>query len=250
MRRVSAGKGKATPNMHAEPDFYVIAQQYPLKPSTNDVAGKVAAAAAPQNHQWDSHDQSDDKRKPRHSAHAAAAYQKKESKRSNHQDKPETAGQHRSFPSSDETRAELERRRAESQAQEEMSYYDYYAMSNPRSLDLNRLSSMQAHQEAIMNQYYASNAYQQTPSSLHQGAAAHYFSQPQYSQHQQQQVHDYYGYTNPYYSNIYSDGQLPGLSQGQASHQAASSQMGYPAQEYNQFFPPNSSSYNAYFEDK
>ena len=99
----------------------------------------------------------------------------------------------------------------------------------------------QAHQEAIMNQYYASNAYQQTPSSLHQGAAAHYFSQPQYSQ--QQQVHDYYGYTNPYYSNIYNDGQSQGLSQGQASHQAVSrsaSQMGYPAQEYSQFFPPNS----------
>ncbi|KAK1733695.1 heat shock factor family protein [Skeletonema marinoi] len=31
MRRVSTGQGKVTPNMHSEPDFYLIAQQYPLE---------------------------------------------------------------------------------------------------------------------------------------------------------------------------------------------------------------------------
>ena len=30
MRRISPGKGKSTRNVHAEPDFYLIAQQYPL----------------------------------------------------------------------------------------------------------------------------------------------------------------------------------------------------------------------------
>eukprot|EP00985_Skeletonema_marinoi_P008989 scaffold4107_cov224-Skeletonema_marinoi.AAC.1 len=33
MRRVPKGQGKATPNMHAEPDFYLIAKQYPLENS-------------------------------------------------------------------------------------------------------------------------------------------------------------------------------------------------------------------------
>lgn len=33
MRRVPVGQGKTTPNMHAEPDFYLIAEQYPLEPS-------------------------------------------------------------------------------------------------------------------------------------------------------------------------------------------------------------------------
>ena len=31
MRRVPPGQGKVTPNMHAEPDFYTIAEQYPLE---------------------------------------------------------------------------------------------------------------------------------------------------------------------------------------------------------------------------
>mmetsp|Transcript_13388 Transcript_13388/g.20050 ORF Transcript_13388/g.20050 Transcript_13388/m.20050 type:complete len:484 (-) Transcript_13388:772-2223(-) len=31
MRRVSTGQGKVTPNMHSEPDFYLIAQQYSLE---------------------------------------------------------------------------------------------------------------------------------------------------------------------------------------------------------------------------
>jgi len=30
MRRISPGRGKATPNMHSEPDFYSIAKQFPL----------------------------------------------------------------------------------------------------------------------------------------------------------------------------------------------------------------------------
>ncbi|KAL7492844.1 hypothetical protein ACHAWT_005387 [Skeletonema menzelii] len=33
MRRVPVGHGKVTPNMHTEPDFYLIAEQYPLEPS-------------------------------------------------------------------------------------------------------------------------------------------------------------------------------------------------------------------------
>jgi len=31
MRRVSPGQGKVSPNMHVEPDFYTIAEQYPLE---------------------------------------------------------------------------------------------------------------------------------------------------------------------------------------------------------------------------
>ena len=31
MRRMSSGKGKATPNTLSEPDFYAIAKQYPLR---------------------------------------------------------------------------------------------------------------------------------------------------------------------------------------------------------------------------
>ena len=33
MRRVPPGQGKVTPNMHAEPDFYLMAERHPLKPS-------------------------------------------------------------------------------------------------------------------------------------------------------------------------------------------------------------------------
>ena len=67
MRRVPRGQGKATPNMHAEPDFYSIAKIYPLEKSANIVheaskyADKVVHAAkqaAPNmesfsNHHWD-----------------------------------------------------------------------------------------------------------------------------------------------------------------------------------------------------
>jgi len=35
MRRVAPGQGKATPNIHEEPDFYLIAQQFPLEKSAN-----------------------------------------------------------------------------------------------------------------------------------------------------------------------------------------------------------------------
>mmetsp|Transcript_34232 Transcript_34232/g.51326 ORF Transcript_34232/g.51326 Transcript_34232/m.51326 type:complete len:408 (+) Transcript_34232:2-1225(+) len=52
MRRVSPGQGKVTPNMHSEPDFYLIAQQYPLEtpadvPDRDDkrVVSKVAKAS-------------------------------------------------------------------------------------------------------------------------------------------------------------------------------------------------------------
>ena len=33
MRRVPPGQGKVTPNMHAEPDFYLMAERHPLEPS-------------------------------------------------------------------------------------------------------------------------------------------------------------------------------------------------------------------------
>jgi len=63
MRRITSGRGKATPNTHAttnkdeEPDLYVIAEQYPLEKSA-DVARKAAAVPdtdmeSLSNHQWD-----------------------------------------------------------------------------------------------------------------------------------------------------------------------------------------------------
>ncbi|KAK1733697.1 hypothetical protein QTG54_015552 [Skeletonema marinoi] len=52
MRRASSGQGKVTPNMHSEPDFYLIAQQYSLEtpadvPDRDDkrVVSKVAKAS-------------------------------------------------------------------------------------------------------------------------------------------------------------------------------------------------------------
>ena len=53
MRRVSGGQGKGTPNMNAEPDFYAIAEHFPLEESSNatgagtDNEGGVKKSGAP-----------------------------------------------------------------------------------------------------------------------------------------------------------------------------------------------------------
>ena len=249
MRRISPGQGKANPNVHAEPDFYSIAKQYPLGKS-EDVAGE-AAAAAPTNDQWDPH-QRGYSHPPHHAAHAAAANQYDGNSANQHTNSRSVARYH----SSSRVAASEARKEGEGRTEPRGHDYSYHPMSNPHYLDSYLLSSMQARQEAIMNQYYASNFNQHTTTdSFLQAASAQYFHHhhPQYSQQPNaQQVHEYNLYRNPYYSNIYNGGQIPGQSQGQASRQVSRSaaQMNYPAQEYNHPLPPDFSSYESYFEGK
>lgn len=42
MRRTSPGKGKSTRNVHAEPDFYLIAEQYPLHPTVVEKSASLS----------------------------------------------------------------------------------------------------------------------------------------------------------------------------------------------------------------
>eukprot|EP00984_Skeletonema_dohrnii_P037497 scaffold39625_cov144-Skeletonema_dohrnii-CCMP3373.AAC.1 len=190
MRRISPGQGKATPNVHAEPDFYSIAKQYPLGES-EDVAGEAAAAAAPTNNQWDPH-QRGYSHPPHHAAHAAAANQYDGNSANQHTNSRSVARYH----SSSSVAASEARKEGEGRTESRGHDYSYHPMSNPHYLDSHLLSSMQARQEAIMNQYYASNANQHTTDTFLQASSAHYFHHhhhhhhPQYSQQPNaQQVH-------------------------------------------------------------
>jgi hypothetical protein len=240
MKRISPGQGKATPNMHSEPDFYTIAKQYPPEKSAD--AGKketAAAAAVPRmessqpNHQRDPYYQRGPTTPPHQAAYAYAAPAKQYDYTANQHTKSKSVGQYHSSSSSGVAPTPIET-----------------TVTNPNYLDSHIFSSVhqdQAHQEADTNQYYyGRNINQYAGRSTQSG----HFSHPQYHYSQQQQ-HDAHsdkkfqnahGDRNAYHSN-YSSAQ--GLIEGNIQPIGSSGgteQMSYPAQAqgiqaHNSFLP-------------
>jgi len=251
MRRVSPGQDKATPNVHAEPDFNKIAKQYPLEKSA-DVGKKetaAAAAAVPRmessqpNHQRDPSYQRGPTTPPHQAAYAYAAPANQYDYTANQHTKSKSVGQYHSSTGS----APIET-----------------TVTNPNYLDSHIFSSVhqdQAHQEGDTNQhYYGRNINQYAGRSPHSG----HFSRPQYHYSQQQQ-HDAHsdkkfqnahGDKNSYHSN-YSSAQ--GLIEGNiqpigSSGGTVQMRMSYPAQAqgiqaHNNSFLPSFSPIRSNFQE-
>ena len=237
MRRLSPGEGRGTPNIYAEPDFYLIAKNYPLEKSAtisskeeNDASnyeeevvshaekqavGNMESVSA---HHWDPYDQRDTAYPTREATTVDRyAYRTPFSK---------CSGQSPSFANvpldrGDDTKAEEEK--------------DHEAMKyDPCSLPRGDYSMHQAHHEAIMNQYYGYGS---------QAAAGSGYYYPKPSHSCLRDAHDYW-FGNPYYNNhsaqahgvVHEHAHKP---QGQG---ASIAQPHYPAQgdhhDYNSLFPP------------
>ena len=245
MRRISPGKGKATPNTQSEPDFYEIARLYPLENSAG-VARKAAAAPPDidmeslstrhhwdpyqRAHHWDSYQR--DPRLPTHreAAHTAAVNQY-DGNTASHQPTKSSVGQYHSFASStpgvisgSETKKEGEDQ-TESDAKDVMAY-DPFSVSN------HQLGSYRGYQyQADTNQYYGSNVMQMQ----YAAGIGYYYPQPQHSQSQQRDAHNYnrdYWYRNAHYYNHYSAQQIQGHAQpSPPGAHANAAQLNYPAQD-------------------
>ena len=253
MRRVSPGQDKATPNVHAEPDFNKIAKQYPLEKSADvgkkETAAAAAAAAVPRmessqpNHQRDPYYQRGPTIPPHQAAYAYAAPANQYDYTANQHTKSKSVGQYHSSTGS----APIET-----------------TVTNPNYLDSHIFSSVhqdQAHQEGDTNQhYYGRNINQYAGRSPHSG----HFSRPQYHYSQQQQ-HDAHsdkkfqnahGDKNSYHSN-YSSAQ--GLIEGNiqpigSSGGTVQMRMSYPAQAqgiqaHNNSFLPSFSPIRSNFQE-
>eukprot|EP00984_Skeletonema_dohrnii_P031934 scaffold25149_cov78-Skeletonema_dohrnii-CCMP3373.AAC.2 len=263
MRRVSPGRGKAaTPNMHSEPNFYMIAKQYPLGKSADVGNKETAVAAVPSmessqpNHQRDPSYRRGPTTPPHQAAYAYAAPANHYDYTANQPNKSKSVSQYHSSSSSGVAPIET-------------------TMTNPNYLDSHIFSSVhqdQAHQEGDTNQhYYGRNINQYAGRSPHSG----HFSRPQYhysQQQQQQQQHDAHsdkkfqnahGDKKSYHSN-YSSAQ--GLIEGSIQPIGSSGgggtvqmRMSYPAQAQgiqahnnnnNNSFLPSFSPIRSNFEEK
>ncbi|KAK1734136.1 heat shock factor family protein [Skeletonema marinoi] len=235
MRRVSPGQGKATPNMHSEPDFYTIAKQYPLEKSADVGKKETAAAAVPSmessqpNHQWDPYYQRGPTIPPHQAAYAYAAPSNQYDYTANQHTKSKSVSQYHSSSGS----APIET-----------------TVTNPKYLDSHSFSSVhqdQAHHEADANQYYyGRNINQYAGRSTQSG----HFSHPQYhysqlqkhDAHSDKKIQNAHGDRNSYSSN-YSSAQ--GLIEGNIppiGSSGGTEQMSYPAQAqgiqaHNSFLP-------------
>eukprot|EP00577_Skeletonema_sp_RCC1716_P012055 CAMPEP_0113405458 /NCGR_PEP_ID=MMETSP0013_2-20120614/18963_1 /TAXON_ID=2843 ORGANISM="Skeletonema costatum, Strain 1716" /NCGR_SAMPLE_ID=MMETSP0013_2 /ASSEMBLY_ACC=CAM_ASM_000158 /LENGTH=409 /DNA_ID=CAMNT_0000291187 /DNA_START=20 /DNA_END=1249 /DNA_ORIENTATION=- /assembly_acc=CAM_ASM_000158 len=232
MKRISPRQGKATPNMHSEPDFNTIAKLYLPEKSADagkkeTAAAAAAAAAVPRmessqpNHQRDPYYQRGPTTPPHQAAYAYAAPANQYDYAANQHTKSKSVGQYHSSSSSGVAPIET-------------------TVTNPNYLDSHIFSSVhqdQAHQEDDTNQYYyGRNINQYAGRSPHSG----HFSRPQYHYSQQQQ-HDghsdkkfqnAHGDRNSYHSN-YSSAQ--GLIEGNiqpigSSGGTVQMRMSYPAQ--------------------
>lgn len=253
MRRAPAGKGRATPNTDEEPDFYEIAEQYPLEKSAA-VAAKAEALPGIESMmsnnqwQWDPYQHySTLTPQPHHqfeaAAHAAAA-NRFDDVTANQPTKSQ--GQYQSSASAGvgtvAAKHEEGHDQTEPSARDVMNYDHFLLMS--LQLHSHRGYSMHpALLHAAMDEYYSGSNVNQhtTEDSLHQSAArsvaGYHVSQLQHSQQQQhnaaQHIHEYYGYRSHYFSYYYN-GQVP----GQRQSPGLARRQGYIAAQRRDFFPP------------
>jgi hypothetical protein len=237
MRRVPKGQGKATPNMHSEPDFYLIAKQYPLENSAdalkkeNEKVLRLEAtsecednynplltrkAAAPnmesisQQHQWDPFDQEVDSTHSTHrEAAPEAAVNQYDAGNTNQSNKH--SSQSHSFASAGVDTKEDEEQ-AESDVHEAMKYdpFPYQKQSGPGSY----------HDRGYSDPFPVSNyqlgphiGYSMHPAHYEANMNRHYGSNVnQYAAFASQQAADAYYYPQPHHSqsqqhDVHSDKQ-------------------------------------------
>jgi hypothetical protein len=247
MRRVSAGQGKATPNIDGEPDFYLIAQQFPLGKSDNvpekdnERVLKKAEDLFSEGQQTESlgdFDLGDFDLRDDTSTFASTGANGGEQGSKEGQDQAKSRAQQQEAINYDPI--PLSNYRLD--PHRDRGYSDTFPVSN-HQLGLHSSYSMHpAHQEVDTNQYYGSNVNQYAAGNSHPagaGAAAaagggYNYSQPHHYQQQQYDPHSYemfdhdYWYRNRYYNNYY---RTQGLVQCSAQPQGANTaQINYPAQ--------------------